>query len=132
MPKAILITPETATIVDVNLKDLDYKTVCQTVGCQYIERVVIDDFNSLWVDEEGLLKKPKHFFKLGRITIAGKGLVLGSDEDGFLEPTMTLLEVSSLVTFEELEFLGFDVSHTEYQGISAIVQRPIFRPKKVN
>ena len=116
--KAILIDPVTEGIFEVDhdphkwgdlhgwLSDL-----ARGVEVRSDTYVTINKTNKVFVDEEGMLKNPKHFFRLrgarlpnGDIDhepIAGRGLVLGCREkDGRpVDTTLTVDNVRALVTF---------------------------------
>lgn len=86
--RAILIDPFTETISEVDY-DGDYKSIYrllsdekQTVDTFTV--VGLSDEETLFVDDNGLLNEPTHFFiwKGYGQPLAGKGLILGVDEEG--------------------------------------------------
>jgi Domain of unknown function (DUF3846) len=91
----------TATEIDGSLKSLQ-----QIVGGM-IEPVSqgLDEFHHCYVNEEGLLGHPRHFFMFrdGHQPLAGNGVILSSTEDGDEAPcTLPLDWVKDRVTFMDL------------------------------
>ena len=65
----------------------------------------LDEFHHCYVNEEGLLDHPQHFFffKDGHQPLAGNGVILSSTEDGDEAPCTLLLDwVKERVTFMDL------------------------------
>lgn len=90
--KAFLIDPFTRTITEVEY-DGSLEHMYQLIGCDSVEAVKLTDSGDcVWVDEEGLLKNPTHFFYIGNYPgeLAGKGLVLGTDGGGNTVPCATI------------------------------------------
>ena len=85
--KAYLIDSETKTITPVDYNG-DYKTIYTHIGCDLFDIVYAESGGhriSVFVDDEGLLNNPQHFFMLDGWAqpLAGNGLVLGDvDEEG--------------------------------------------------
>ena len=105
--KAYLINSETKTITPVDYNG-DYNTIYTHIGCDLFD-VVYANINehriSVFVDDEGLLKNPQHFFILKGYgqPLAGNGLVLGDvDEEGETLAAPDDLDLSSVVTFLNL------------------------------
>ena len=91
----------TATEIDGSLVSLQ-----QIVGGM-IEAVSqgLDEFHHCYVNEEGLLDHPQHFFffKDGHQPLAGDGVILSSTDDGDEAPCTLLLDwVKERVTFMDL------------------------------
>ena len=66
--------------------------------------VRIDDVNSIFVDDEGLLRQNQLYFEYsasGRVfQLAGNGLILGVDDEGnSISPTLTVEDVEGKVNF---------------------------------
>ena len=132
--KAILIDPEAKLIHDIEF-DGDYREISRTIGCDLFTVVQLDRVNCVYVDDEGLLNSPRYFFIHEDYPqpLAGKGLVLGVDDEG--ETIGTTLEVADLakkVKFTELSVLGFEESEgvTERYGqeMNFIRSVPVFGP----
>jgi len=67
----------------------------------------------VWVDDEGLLKDPKHFFLIEGYPepLAGNGIIANTDEEGnTISPTATLEEIRNKVQFVSV----FDVVFGNY------------------
>lgn len=110
--------------------------------------IQVDGVNSIYVDDEGLLKqyegedKELHnmdvFFewKGYEQPLAGKGLILGVDEEGeTIVTTLTVEHVKSMVTFrhdielDRLESFEGMVDHPMMGRVPIIGNRPIFKSK---
>jgi hypothetical protein len=62
--------------------------------------------DTLFVDDEGLLKGPEHFFVYegAHQPFAGSGLILGTDQDGeSVDTTMTVEQVRASVSFHGID-----------------------------
>ena len=92
----------TATEIDGSLKTL------QQIVAGMIEAVSqgLDEFHHCYVNEEGLLDYPRHFFMFrdGHQPLAGNGVILSSTGDGDEAPCTLLLDwVKERITFMDLE-----------------------------
>lgn len=91
--KAFLIDPKTKTIQEVEY-DGDYRHIYELGEFGCFEVVYFNTAgDSVFVDEEGMFKEDRHFFIIEGYPqpLAGKGVVLGCDEDGeTVAPTVTL------------------------------------------
>ena len=102
--KAYLIDPKEQTITQIEHDNSDYKNISKTIGCQYFTTVVLNEHDdTIYLDDEGLLYMDiKYMFQIDNnenFCYAGKGLVLGTDEEGeSCEPTITLEELKQRVT----------------------------------
>lgn len=104
--RAIIINAETRTITETEI-DGSLKSLQQIVG-GLIETVYdgLDDDHHCYVNEEGLLENPQHFFlfKDGHQPLAGNGVILGSTADGDEAAcTLTLDWVKERITFMDLQ-----------------------------
>lgn len=90
--KAFLIDPSVQTITEVEYSG-DYKQIYDLIDCHTFDVVYIDESHCIYVDDEGLMK-PNLFFWLEGLTptpLAGKALVLGTDDEGeSIAPTIEL------------------------------------------
>jgi uncharacterized protein DUF3846 len=103
--RAIIIDAKDRTITETDI-DGSLKTLQQIVG-GLIEPVYhgLDENHHCYVNEEGLLDNPQHFFmfKNGHQPLAGNGVILASTEDTFQAPcTLPLDWVKDRVTFMDL------------------------------
>ena len=83
--KALVINPneKTATITEIDGgKDNILQSLYKTIGCQYVDRVVLTDRHDLWVDDEGLYAQDSKSFMIGDTIIKGIGVVLGYTKGG--------------------------------------------------
>ena len=83
--RAILINPFDETITEVDYSG-DFKQIYKFIDCSTFDVVMLCDADDLYVDDEGLLKENRYFSWSGRI-FAGKGLILGHNEEGETTPT---------------------------------------------
>ncbi len=102
--KAILIDVTTQTVTDVEIEE-GVSALYKAIGCQCVDRVVLDDGTDLWIDDEGLLHQPQPpKFRIGGYdhTFAGNGLICGYTAEGHTVSTVyTADQVRPLI-----EFLG--------------------------
>lgn len=103
--RAIIINATDRTITATDI-DGSLKTLQQIVGGM-IEAVSqgLDEFHHCYVNEEGLLYHPQHFFMFrdGHQPLAGNGVILSSTADGDEAPCTLLLDwVKDRVTFMDL------------------------------
>jgi hypothetical protein len=104
--RAIIIHATDRTITETEI-DGSLKSLQQIVG-GLIQPVYdgLDDDHHCYVNEEGLLNDPQHFFmfKGGHQPLAGDGVILSSTEDGDQAPcTLSLDWVKERVTFMDLQ-----------------------------
>ncbi len=99
-----------AILIDVYNKDIkkvEYDGTLDFIyfnlACRTFDVVRIDDVNSIFVDDEGILKDNLYFeySASGRVfQLAGSGLVLGVDNEGnSISPTLTVEDVKGKVSF---------------------------------
>lgn len=124
--KAILIDPfdETVTEVEHNgdyrhiytlLSHPEHKVDCFTI-------VQITQGDAIFVDDEGLLKDPKHFFvwKGYPQPLAGKGLILGTNDEGdSVDVVTTVDEVKKRVSFRH------DIRLLDFESFESTMDHPI-------
>jgi hypothetical protein len=93
--RAILINAENETISEVEY-DGDYRSIYKLIGCETFTIVQFPDGETLYVEDNGLLFDPQHFFKHEGYhqPLAGNGLFLGSDDEG--ESIATQLSIDKL------------------------------------
>ena len=99
--KAYLIDPFAQTITEVEYSG-DYKQIYSLIDADLFTTATFNEHgDTVFVDDEGLINgKPQEFFLVrGYPTpLAGKGLILGTDEDGeSVEPSITLDQCRALV-----------------------------------
>jgi hypothetical protein len=109
--RTLLIDPKEQTVTE-HTYDGNWKTIGPTIGADYFDAVYTDD-GDIYVDGEGLIRDPQHFWMLDTMPnpIAGKALVFGlSDENG--DSTAATLGVDDLrerikfFTIDEVRFLA--------------------------
>lgn len=84
--RAILIDSEKQSVEEIDFEG-NYETINQILGSDIYEHAQENGNSSfICVDEEGLLKQPKHFFKctLYPTPLAGRGLILSSKNDRYV------------------------------------------------
>ena len=100
--KAILIDVKTQEIKEVE-HDGEIQNIYNLIDCRAFDLVRIDDVNSIFVDDEGILKDNLYFEYSGSenvFKLAGNGLILGVDDKGeSISPTLTVEDVKGKVNF---------------------------------
>ena len=100
--KAILIDVKTQEIKEVEHDDT-LQNIYDLIDCRAFDLVRIDDVNSIFVDDEGILKDNLYFeYSVSDrvFQLAGNGLVLGVDDEGnSTSPTLTIENVKGKVRF---------------------------------
>lgn len=113
--KGILIDPFNETIKDIILssdlssKEKCSKEICTVCECKSFLIVYINGYfqnafsgikTILYVDKEGLNKKPQRYFNFRDTFIAGKGLLLRENDLGeTISTTLTVEEIKDMVTW---------------------------------
>lgn len=102
---AYLINPYDKTFEIVE-HDGDYKQIQKLIRAHHFDLARLPNGDAIYVDDEGLLKNPRHFFlhKDYPNPLAGYGLVLGVDyETGdSTSPKMSFEELKSQIIFKTL------------------------------
>ena len=100
-----------AILIDVynkEIREVDYDGTLDFIyfnlACRTFDVVRIDDVNSIFVDDEGLLRQNQLYFEYsgsnGSFQLAGNGLVLGVDDEGnSISPTLNVEDVKGKVRF---------------------------------
>lgn len=119
--RGILIDPFTRTVSEIETSG-KLAEIYELLGVELVTVVSVGEDQSLFLDDEGLLvpKEEQEYWnwKGSNQPYAGRGLILGLDEDGDnIDATISSLEVAMLVTFLNKEvldpedYLGFSI-HT--------------------
>lgn len=134
--KGILIDPFERTVTRVDVPP-GIDAIYALIQAQPFTCVGIDDRNAIYVDDEGLYKEDQRFFQFRGYPqpLAGKGLILGSDNEGeSVSCTITLADAKSRVTFPAValaEFVPIPEGTTDNRfGIDmpVIGHTPVFGP----
>jgi hypothetical protein len=97
--KAFLINPFEKSINEVDYSG-DYQDIYKLIDAELFDVVYIDGNNCIYVDDEGLFKNEQSFFQVGYAMLAGRGLVLGTDDEGdSISPEIALEELRKQVKF---------------------------------
>jgi hypothetical protein len=144
--KGLLIDPIKRTITQVEHSG-DYRQIYELLSDPE-NGLAVDDFNivqldrinTVYVDGEGLLKDPRHFFLLKGYAqpLAGRGLVIGCDHLGdSISTTLTAAALSRIVTYTQATVYGFEhfegvtgPEHIMGPGVPIIGSRPVFGTAK--
>lgn len=99
--KAYLIDPFTQTVSEVEYSG-NYQDIYEFIDCDTFTCVDInEDGDTVFVDDEGLINgKPQEFFAIRNYPqpLAGKGLVLGTDEEGeSVSPVSSIEDIRSKI-----------------------------------
>lgn len=116
--QAILIDPFTETIEAVDYSG-DYKDIYALLGCALFTTVYTEMADTIYVDDEGLYVEDQRYFKLKGYPqpLAGRGLVLGSTDDGdSTDCVSSLQDIQDIVEWcpegltvePRFEVIGFD------------------------
>jgi Domain of unknown function (DUF3846) len=138
--KAILIDSVTRSVSEVEYNG-DYRHIYELIDCDTFTIVRIGHNDVIYVDDEGLLKDspPCDYFMYRGYhqPLAGKGLVLGTNEEGdSVAPIHTLSQIKDRVEFVELNLMGFEeINETMDHPLlgpntPVIGSRPIFLQRK--
>lgn len=99
--KAILINPFDQTVTEVEYSG-DYRDIYKLIDAQCFDVARLPHRDGIFVDDEGLLNGTTHFFQHEDYPnpLAGKGLIIGCDEEGeSVDCKTTLNEVKAKVSF---------------------------------
>ena len=96
--KAILINPFNQTITEIKYSG-NFKEIYKLIDCSTFDCINIDNDNTLFVDDEGLLQENRYFYWKDYTNLAGKALIIGVDyqtgED--CDTSWSLQEVENMV-----------------------------------
>ena len=104
MMQAILINPFDETIEEIEYSG-DWRDISTLIECDMFTVAYFDDTDdSVYVDDEGLYVENQAFFTIGDCPqpLAGRGLLLGTDEEGDSTDCKTTLEEAKAM----VKFLG--------------------------
>lgn len=100
--KAFLIDPKAQRITEVEY-DGDYRSIYKSLDCVRFDVVEINaEKDCVFIDDEGLMSEDAYFFGVQGFPnpLAGKGLVLGTDDEGdSIEPTIGMEDLLDIVSF---------------------------------
>ena len=103
--KALLIDSKNRMISQIEIGE-HFTEISKAIGCEvFAAPHIMKNNDTLYCDDEGLLKNPEHFFLLDSYPqpIAGNGLILGCDDEGeSVDVSMSLIELSSRITFMDI------------------------------
>ncbi len=111
--RGILINPFDQTIKEVVYTG-DYREVYSLIDCSTFDIVRVSDADDMFIDDEGLLKDNRYFSWSGR-NFAGKGLILGHDDEG--ETIATTYDLQEVV--DRVEWLPEGHRETPYMEFKA-------------
>ena len=98
--KAYLINPQDQTVIQVEYSG-DYQQIYQHINAPLFTVATFNEAgDSVFIDDEGLFNGDNEFFVIDGYPqpLAGRGLVLGCNEDGdSVEPSITLDQCRALV-----------------------------------
>lgn len=137
--QGFLIDPETRTIEAVEYSG-DYHQIYKLLGIELFTTVTLNEAGDVvYVDDEGLLHDPTFFFTLKDYPqpLAGKGLVLGTDEEGetVAAKGVTLEWLKANVGFKRLAVDGFtswegEQEHPTFGKVWTIGHAPVLRERE--
>jgi hypothetical protein len=101
--RGYLVDPYKAEVQPIEIPIDDFKEIQRQLGCScFTTGGYLANGDVIFVDDEGLLNGPTHFFRIKNVNggqpLAGRGVVLGSDgEGGSADVKTSLEEITSLV-----------------------------------
>lgn len=102
MMRGILINPWWETVTEVEIEE-GIDDICRFLGPIFCCAMNWTNGDTLYVDDEGLLKRDMKMFDINRADgqlLAGNGLILGSDSEGNSKDAESLLiEIQHQVSF---------------------------------
>ena len=128
--RGVKIDPEHGTIEEVDYSG-DYKDIYKMLDIDTFTVVDLDNNNTLFVDDEGLLKDPEFFFTIddGQ-PLAGKGLVLATDKEGETVATnLTIEDLTARIKFKRLKLLDIATFQKETDEGFVIGSFPVFKDR---
>jgi hypothetical protein len=138
--RGILVDPVLQTFTEVEYNG-DIKEIYAFIEADPFDIVRLDEYTTMFVDDEGLLRQPppEQFMVVNGQPLAGKGLILGSDDRGETIGTiMPITGAKDIISFQRLNFDGFEpypegatVDHPILGVVPLIGSRPRFsKPKR--
>lgn len=133
--RAILINSEAETVTQVEHSG-DYRDIYRLCGFDTFTTLDLGDGETLYIDDEGLLKNPEHFFALVGPDfrfdqlLAGNGLILATNDEGeSVGSTLALDLVRQNVRFKRASVAGWTEPRSyDVPGGGFVIEgaRPIF------
>lgn len=97
--RGILINPFDEIIKVVVLTG-NYKEIYALIECRTFDCVDIDEYNTMYIDDEGLLKEPNRYFSIQGRNYAGSGLIIGNNDEGeSIDSTLTVEQIKDMISF---------------------------------
>lgn len=128
--RAILIDPFTCTVTEVEHDASNYPNIYKLISheahpvdcftCAYSN--MLQSGEAIFIDDNGMLNNPVRFFQFAGYpqALAGKGLILGCDEDGdTIGATSQLATIKSAVMFAEARGDQLVQTNTPWQKADA-------------
>jgi len=125
--KGILIIPfgGSGTVHEIEIDTNNLDNYYKNLKCDMFTCVDIDEKNTVFVDDEGLLKSPQKYFTIKKdkswfkedYNLGGRGLILGIDKNTgeTVDTTLSSIDVLDMIKFRKdgfhvepkLEFIAF-------------------------
>ena len=103
--KALLINSKTCSVTQIEIGE-HFTEISKAIDCDvFAAPHTLENNDTLYVDDEGLLKNPENFFLLDSYPqpIAGNGLILGCDHEGeSIDAKTSLIELANRVKFMDI------------------------------
>jgi hypothetical protein len=109
MRKVIVINPKSKKIetIDMPANAETLKFLYETIGCELVDKVGLDDKHDLILDDEGLFKEELYAFEIGEAKLVGKAVVMSlkETEDG---PEWDGIQDENLLSrlIQDVKFIG--------------------------
>jgi len=136
--RAILIDPTIegglVTEGDWEIERNDVRSLYKILGCGNVERAgPLSNGDMVYVDGNGLISAdPGPFFVIEGWDqpLAGRGLLLSETRAGYMAPPRTpLRKAKAMVTFPDIQLVGFEDFTDVVRGATIIGVHAVFRPK---
>lgn len=116
--KAIFIDAEKRELREMSITDFRDIRAAVADGGSFTFAMELENGDTIYVDDEGLVKNYEHFFEVtgGHQPFAGNGLVVGNDEMGESRDVASSIEtLRGMVTFKhegDIDAVQMDALHT--------------------
>jgi hypothetical protein len=139
--RAILIDPTEKTVTEIDGDFANYKKINEAIGADLFTVVGLGKGETIYVDDEGLLTNPpKDLFRWKGYyaPLAGRGLILGTDDGGGTIATIIPLDVAraNVDWLDDVELKGFDpipdgarMNHPVLGNVPVVGSRAVFGRK---
>ena len=109
--KGILINPFDETIKEVEYTG-NWRDISLLIDCELYDIVVLSDEDTMYIDDDGLLKNNNRYFSWDGRNFEGKGLIIGNRSGEGTDNLNTTFELQEVI--DRVEFLPDGHRETPY------------------